>query len=486
MNLRSSIVVLSLFVVHQVAAWPVITNSYSVSVIDTVPLNIVIRQGEVREIVVKLTEGKNPLDLSGMDASYLYRPKSGQWFSITGVVDVAESSVSFQWDSTRDPGFVRYEGWLRLEDAVKTPVFVANLGIGMLSTPGFSPNASSLQAEPIDWSVLSMTNSPWATSIALDNASNSLSVAISDAVGPLASTGYVASAIAAIPPPAPQVETDPIWGAVSVAVTDGAAKGATAIQVETDPVALPIATNALAVAQDAVHTNETGGITLLKDSRYGLAVSRFNSVAIGENVVITNAPSYLDGGNSRSQSFAIGFGAEARAYRSFALGERAITRNTLDAPTPGYGEDYAAFVWSGRMFVDYFGHGTGTFNIDPYGGLDGFYIGEDRMSDIINEAIGYVLASSLPGPGCTTLTGITPTITGATYNYYFSPTNSYTLGVSTNAPRYNYVVFVAGTNACTFGAGIQQVGTWTPGGTNTVVVGAYTGGVWRAKGAVDQ
>ena len=137
------------------------------------------------------------------------------------------------------------------------------------------------------------------------------------------------------------------------------------------------------------------------------------------------------------------------------------------------------------MFVDYFGHGTGTFNIDPYGGLNGFYIGEDRMSDIINEAIGYVLASSLPSAGCTTLTGIAPEITGETYNYYFSPTNSYTLGVSTNAPRYNYVVFVTGTNACTFGAGIQQVGAWTPGGTNTVVVGAYTGTVWRAKGAVD-
>lgn len=170
---------------------------------------------------------------------------------------------------------------------------------------------------------------------------------------------------------------DSVTGAIAVAI----GPLATTQQVSN---VLTVATNALGVANAAVKPNETGGVTLTTNPQFGMANSRFDSIAVGEKVVVTNAPTYVAGGNSRSQSFAIGFGSEARAYRSFALGERAITRNTLESQSFGYGEDYAAFVWSGQMFDEYFGHGTGTFSIDPYGGLGGFWIGEDRMSDLLN------------------------------------------------------------------------------------------------------
>ncbi len=95
---------------------------------------------------------------------------------------------------------------------------------------------------------------------------------------------------------------------------------------------------------------------------------------------------------------------------------------------------------------------------------------------------GVVKTTEIPGPGCTLLSGVAPEVSGATVNYLFSPTNAYTLSVSASAPRYNYGVSVMGTNACTLGTGISLVGTWTPSGTNLVVIAPSTGTLWRAYG----
>ncbi len=45
-----------------------------------------------------------------------------------------------------------------------------------------------------------------------------------------------------------------------------------------------------------------------------------------------------------------------------------------------------AFVWQGVSGTNYYGsHGPGTFNINPVGGLDGFWIGQRTLSDLIAE-----------------------------------------------------------------------------------------------------
>jgi hypothetical protein len=90
--------------------------------------------------------------------------------------------------------------------------------------------------------------------------------------------------------------------------------------------------------------------------------------------------------------------------------------------------------------------------------------------------------TGIPGPGCTVLEGVTPTISGATASYLFAPTNAYTLAVSSSAPRYTYNVEVFGTNAVTWAEGISLVGSWTPAATNLVVLSPSTGTVWRAYG----
>jgi hypothetical protein len=47
-----------------------------------------------------------------------------------------------------------------------------------------------------------------------------------------------------------------------------------------------------------------------------------------------------------------------------------------------------SYVWSGVKSVDsYKSHGSGTFNINPVSGLDGIYIGEDTLKNLITELI---------------------------------------------------------------------------------------------------
>lgn len=72
---------------------------------------------------------------------------------------------------------------------------------------------------------------------------------------------------------------------------------------------------------------------------------------------------------------------KASAYCSHAEGNCAETREN---------DDYA-YAWNGdttkSIYNPYFSHGKGTFNINPMGGTEGFYIGEQTLSAIINAAI---------------------------------------------------------------------------------------------------
>lgn len=103
----------------------------------------------------------------------------------------------------------------------------------------------------------------------------------------------------------------------------------------------------------------------------------------------------------------------------------------------------------------------------------------------IAEAAASAALATIPGPGVTTLSGVTPTITGATIYYDFAATSGYTLSVATNAPRYGYSVLISGTNAITLGAGLAWEGNAaiTPALTNRVVVVPHATTNWNVKGA---
>ena len=111
--------------------------------------------------------------------------------------------------------------------------------------------------------------------------------------------------------------------------------------------------------------------------------------------------------NTSSQSFAVGFdvyaendGSIAGGYMARATGEGAIAlgeqleAGALDAVAMGIGSEATndfSFVWNGVdtrniariVQTKYSSQSNGTFNINPVGGTDGFFIGDKSLMDIL-------------------------------------------------------------------------------------------------------
>ena len=127
--------------------------------------------------------------------------------------------------------------------------------------------------------------------------------------------------------------------------------------------------------------------------------SGINSHAEGVSTTASGLGSHAEGAlttASGDYSHAEGNGTTASGMNSHAEGEgtkaagpgshaEGIVSETRE-------EDKYAFVWNGddtRAYplFPYISHDRGTFNINPAGGLDGFYIGEQTLPQVINAAI---------------------------------------------------------------------------------------------------
>lgn len=103
-------------------------------------------------------------------------------------------------------------------------------------------------------------------------------------------------------------------------------------------------------------------------------VHGYNGYAEGEYSCAAGYSTSAVGNYSRADG---GF-TQAVAEGSYASGIRA--RTLL--------EDAYSFAWNGNGDPDYgvyYSHGPGTFNVNPIGGLDGFYIGEQTLSTILTN-----------------------------------------------------------------------------------------------------
>ena len=108
--------------------------------------------------------------------------------------------------------------------------------------------------------------------------------------------------------------------------------------------------------------------------------SGMNSHAEGESTAASGAASHAEGGlttASGDYSHAEGTDTTASGYGSHAEGVVSETRE----------EDSFAFAWNGDSIrpVPYTSHGAGTFNINPDGGLNGFWIGEQTLASILTN-----------------------------------------------------------------------------------------------------
>ena len=89
-------------------------------------------------------------------------------------------------------------------------------------------------------------------------------------------------------------------------------------------------------------------------------------------VTIGNRGNY---GQVGAASFAQGFSVTPSALASHASG--------VFSEIPD--DDKYAFAWNGNDQIRYKSHGEGTFNVNPYGGLDGFYIGDETLAAILTN-----------------------------------------------------------------------------------------------------
>ena len=110
--------------------------------------------------------------------------------------------------------------------------------------------------------------------------------------------------------------------------------------------------------------------------------SGYNSHAEGEGTTASGQFSHSEGQGTTASGYyshAEGYGTIASGHFSHADGYESQTSE---------GHQYS-FAWNGDTSVinRYSSHGSGTFNINPVGGTDGFYIGEKKLSEVISGIV---------------------------------------------------------------------------------------------------
>lgn len=148
-------------------------------------------RGETVGLACSLTAYARPLDLAGATAELCWQTNGmgSAWW--TAPASVASNAVSAVWTPEMDCGAASYDFFLRVA-APGGVTYRAHGAIAMRGSPGASPNELPPPVQRIDFAAVSYTNAPWALPEDIPPAPD---------LTPYATTGYVATAIAAIPEP---------------------------------------------------------------------------------------------------------------------------------------------------------------------------------------------------------------------------------------------------------------------------------------------
>ena len=99
---------------------------------------------------------------------------------------------------------------------------------------------------------------------------------------------------------------------------------------------------------------------------------------------------------------ASGYGSHAEGSGTTASGNYSHAEGFKSQTKP---DDKYAYSWNGEepRAEPYISHGKGTYNINPEGGLDGIYIGEKKLSEVISDGVANKAdkATTLEGYGIT-------------------------------------------------------------------------------------
>ena len=119
-----------------------------------------------------------------------------------------------------------------------------------------------------------------------------------------------------------------------------------------------------------------------------------HSLANGVNVIASGPGSHSEGDSTTAS----GYYSHSEGKSTTALGDYSHAEGDSTAALGDYSHaggfhsqtrdtDHYAYSWSGEgtIFPSYTSHGPGTFNINPVGGLDGFYIGGQTLHAILTN-----------------------------------------------------------------------------------------------------
>ena len=124
----------------------------------------------------------------------------------------------------------------------------------------------------------------------------------------------------------------------------------------------------------------------------GTTASVFYSHAEGGNTKASGNYSHAEGSGTKasgnyshaegSETKAEGAGSHAEGSGTTASGDYSHTEGFKAQTKP---DDKYAYSWNGdeTRAEPYSSHGKGTFNVNPEGGLSGFYIGEQKLSEVM-------------------------------------------------------------------------------------------------------
>ena len=124
-------------------------------------------------------------------------------------------------------------------------------------------------------------------------------------------------------------------------------------------------------------------------------MSNDNSFAVGQNNTVGGTLGFAVGYSNKvekSKSVAIGDTNTLSAESTQAIGtlNRVGGKYSIALGVKCRANDSGSFVWGGSdknfaaLFPVYYSHGKGTFNVNPVGGLSGFYIGEQSLNGILS------------------------------------------------------------------------------------------------------
>ena len=105
-----------------------------------------------------------------------------------------------------------------------------------------------------------------------------------------------------------------------------------------------------------------------------------HSLANGADVDASGNYSHAEGGGT----YAAGEGSHAEGHATSAIAKYSHADGVWAQISSSH--EYA-YAWNGDNGIEVVSHGAGTYNINPVGGTDGFYIGEKTLSEAISDGV---------------------------------------------------------------------------------------------------